>query len=541
MNSNRPSDWAGRITEGRQGSHRADERVWRSIIDRNTPHDDSAQQPPRDLDEWLKELFPDSFTAPFGEHHRGLIEWAEQIRPDSHPNPFIGIWPRGGGKSTLVECLVIALGAPRLFEHIDEDGERFTRAEPARRYCAYVSETQAQADRHVEDIGTRLESRRVQVQYPMLASPKVREHGQKQSWSRNRLITDSGFIVDAIGLNTASRGIKVEDVRPDLLVFDDIDDKHDTRKTTRKKETIIKDTIIPTFGRQAAIVGIQNKILPDGVFARLSDDRADFLIRRHVSGPRKAVRDLETEKRYDDEADRYIDTIVSGTPTWVGQDLEECQRRIEESGLSSFLRECQHKVEDVEGALWTRTQLEAVRVSGHPSLARIVIGVDPGGGTAETGIVVAGKARNGECYVLEDRSLPSDNPNAWGREVADAYQEWQADAIIAEKNQGGVMVRSTILNAVPDRSINPALELVHGKRGKKTRAEPVASAYGSEDVEYDDTKVYHVGTFPDLEHQMRTAIPSDDSPDRLDAHVWALLSLLGDYSRSDSTPSTQSR
>ena len=533
------SDWASELAEPRQRRQVAKDIGWRPLFDENLPDRQEAVAP-RDLEEWLKELFPSSFNIPFGWHHQDFIEWAATIRPESHPDPYIGIWPRGGGKSTLVECTVIALGAPRPFQY-EENGEVYEQHQPARRYCVYVSETQAQADRHVEDIGTRLESRRVQTRYPNLASPKVRqETGQKQSWSRNRLITNNGFIVDALGLNAAARGIKVEDVRPDLLVFDDIDDKHDSRKITQKKETIIKDTIIPTFGRQAAIVGIQNKILPDGVFARLADDRADYLLRRRVSGPYKAVEGLETEKRYDEEVDRYIDEIVEGTPLWEGQDLRECQRRIQESGLSSFLRECQHEVEDIEGALWTRSQIEAVRVSSHPTLSLIVVGVDPSGGTAETGIIVAGITPSGDAYVLEDRSMAGDRPVKWGREVVDAYNEWGANAVIAEKNQGQQMVASTIKSAA-NNPRNIRVNLVNAKRGKYVRAEPVAAAYGSEEVDYDDTRVHHVGTFPDLEHQMRTYVPgSEASPDRLDALVYALKRLVI-QSRSSSIPASTSR
>lgn len=495
---------------------------------------------PEDLADWLRELFPDSFTAPFGWHHKDLIDWAAQIQPGSHPDPYIGIWPRGGGKSTLVECLAIALGAPRVRTPADDPDIPY-HLTPARQYCVYVSGTQGQADRHVEDIGTRLEGSNVKEYYPAYGSPKVREEtGQQQSWSRNRLITQSGYVIDALGLNSAARGIKAEDIRPDLLIFDDIDDKHDSRKVTRKKEATIKDTIIPTFGRQAAIIGIQNKIKPDGVFARLADDRADYLLRRKVSGPFKAIEGLETEKVYYDDVGRYIDTIVQGTPLWEGQDIEECQRRIQESGLSSFLRECQHEVEDIEGALWTRAQIEACRVGSPPSLSYVVVGVDPSGGTAETGIIVVGVSPRGKAYVIDDRSTAGNKPNAWGRAVVEAYREHKANCVVAEKNQGGEMVASTIRSAANDPN-DIVINLVHAKRGKAVRADPVAAMYGSDEVDYDDTRVHHVGTFPELEHQMRTWVPgSEASPDRLDAAVYALKKTLIQRRRS-SVPNSTSR
>lgn len=520
MSSNEPSTWVDEVAARTRTQPRALEQGLSGLVYRHLPDERPGKTPPEDLHTWLKQLFPQALSIDFAPHHQELIEWASRINPDDHPRPYIAIWPRFGGKTSIVECLVVALGAPRPFVANDQ---KITEA--ARNYCLYVSETQRQADKHVEEIRRRLESQRLGTYYPRYASPKTRQYGGTESWSRNRLITGTGYVVDALGLNSASRGVKVEDNRPDLIVFDDIDAKFDSTKITRKKEGLIKDTIIPTFGQNAAIIGVQNKVLPDGVFAKLADDRADYLMRRHVSGPLPAIKDLETEKRWDDEAERWIDVITSGTPTWEGMGLEECQRRIEESGLSSFLRECQHEVEEVEGALWTKDQIDAVRVSNHPSLRRILVAVDPSGGDAETGIIVVGLGIDGKAYVLDDRSMPGDKANAWGQEVVDAFYEWQADAIVAEKNQGGEMVRTTILSTA-DNTASVPVYLVHAKRGKEVRADPVAAAYGDEEIEWKDTRVCHVGTFKDLEQQMTTWVPGNESPDRLDALVYGIKKLI---------------
>jgi phage terminase large subunit-like protein len=69
--------------------------------------------------------------------------------------------------------------------------------------------------------------------------------------------------------------------------------------------------------------------------------------------------------------------------------------------------------------------------------------------------------------------------------------------------------------------VDPALplKLVHASRGKLTRAEPIAALY-------EQGKVAHVGAFPELEDQLCTWVPgASDSPDRLDALVWAPTEL----------------
>ena len=60
---------------------------------------------------------------------------------------------------------------------------------------------------------------------------------------------------------------------------------------------------------------------------------------------------------------------------------------------------------------------------------------------------------------------------------------------------------------------------VHASRGKIIRAEPIAALY-------EQKKVFHVGSFPQLEEQMTSYVAGGrKSPDRLDALVWALTEI----------------
>jgi len=135
-------------------------------------------------------------------------------------------------------------------------------------------------------------------------------------------------------------------------------------------------------------------------------------------------------------------------------------------------------LEDIEGALWSRDQIDACRIKrgDAPSLRRIVIAVDPPGGSAksnaECGIIVAGIGHDGQLYVLSDLSVRS-TPEKWARIVVGAFESYKADKIIAEQNFGGAMVESTI-RAV-DR--NMPIKMVVASRGKQIRAEPVSALY----------------------------------------------------------------
>lgn len=175
-------------------------------------------------------------------------------------------------------------------------------------------------------------------------------------------------------------------------------------------------------------------------------------------------------------------------------------------------------LDNVDGALWTRKLIDDARVDNAPPLVRVVVAIDPAvtanATSDETGIVAAGIASNGDYYILDDKSIRT-TPDAWARVAVELYHKHKADKIVAETNNGGDMV--ILLLKQVDASI--ATKKVTATRGKQLRAEPISSLY-------EQGKVHHVGYFSELETQMCEWTPqSTESPDRLDALVWALTEL----------------
>ena len=176
-------------------------------------------------------------------------------------------------------------------------------------------------------------------------------------------------------------------------------------------------------------------------------------------------------------------------------------------------------LDDVEGALWNRPLLESTRVSEHPDLARIAVGVDPAASTGDTGIVVVGIAPFHDAwhgYTLDDQTLHG-SPGQWGMQAVAAYHRWKADVIVGEVNNGGDMIEHVIRSVQGGARVN--YKCVRASRGKYTRAEPVAALY-------EQGRAHQVGFFADLEDQLCSWMPGEDSPDRLDAMVWAYHELL---------------
>ncbi len=179
-------------------------------------------------------------------------------------------------------------------------------------------------------------------------------------------------------------------------------------------------------------------------------------------------------------------------------------------------------IEDRPDALWSRALLEQCRADAPPGLQRIVVAVDPPASSTKRadacGIVAAGLAESGIVYVLADDSVRGATPTMWANKAIALWRRLEADALVVEVNQGGDMVR-TVINEI-DAGV-PVIA-VRATRGKWLRAEPVAALY-------EQGRVKHVGTFPELEDEMcdfaSSGLSNGKSPDRLDAMAWAVTSL----------------
>ena len=178
-------------------------------------------------------------------------------------------------------------------------------------------------------------------------------------------------------------------------------------------------------------------------------------------------------------------------------------------------------IEDVEGALWTLSMLDELRVDDTPDLERIVVAVDPAVSahqdSDETGIVAVGLGVDGEGYVLADRSCKL-SPAGWARTVAGLYHDLECDRVVVEANQGGEMVEFTLATVDPSVPV----KRIHASRGKRLRAEPVAALY-------EQGRVHHVGVFSALEDQMMSFTgDSGGADDRVDALVHGLTEAVLD-------------
>lgn len=240
------------------------------------------------------------------------------------------------------------------------------------------------------------------------------------------------------------------------------------------------------------------------------------IVKQLLAAPSTVVTRGKTEENRTNLAPQFFDTIVK---KYQGTRLGRQELNAE-------------VLDDVPGSLWTRNNLDANRISpeGCPTLKRVVVAIDPAAvaeseDTAETGIVAAGLGEDGRGYVLADVSGRL-TPNGWARMALAALDRYEGDAIVAEVNQGGDMVVNTVKSARPTVRVIT----VRASKGKVTRAEPVAALY-------EQNRISHVGTFPELEDQMVLFTPfgieGETTADRTDALVWALNELFPQIIRNE--------
>ena len=155
--------------------------------------------------------------------------------------------------------------------------------------------------------------------------------------------------------------------------------------------------------------------------------------------------------------------------------------------------------------------------------AKIVVACDPAtthkDHSNEYGIVVCGKTKQGEYHILDDFS-GNMVPLAFCAAVQRAQRKWAANLVIVEVNNGGDFIKASLIEY--DSTL--LVREVRASRDKVQRAMPVANLM-------ELGKLHFAYTLPKLARQMRLMTIKGykgslgESPDRLDACVWALYDL----------------
>lgn len=475
--------------------------------------------------ELLRRVAPQFFSKPLSVEHEAIWEWVWDLQPGVAPEPLVVVLPRGRGKSTSLEVAAVLAGAHN-----------------RRRFVWYVSGSQQRADAHVASIAAILESSQIAQMYPEMGERRLGKFGNQKSWRRERLWTASGFLVEAVGLDVGTRGVKAEEQRPDWVILDDVDESQDTPLTVAKKLETITQAIIPAGSTDVAVSFVQNLVHKNSLMRRVADPEAFdedqlWLRNNRLIGPVPAIRNMEAEQvDHPTKPGRKLWRITRGEPTWVGQPIEALEAMLNSMTLPAFEREFNHSIEDPPGGIfnhitWRRCDWDEARAM-WPAFVDIQVWVDPAVTDKDDsdcmGISAGAVAQDGTIYALwawEDRTTPTD---ALRRAILKAV-DLGASTVGVETDQGGdtwFVVFERVCEQLEREGLMPA------DRPRPRYADNKAGAVGSK-VErasqmvpdYEQEAIVHVrGTHRALEAALGR-FPKTKPFDLTDSWSWCVREL----------------
>lgn len=244
----------------------------------------------------------------------------------------------------------------------------------------------------------------------------------------------------------------------------------------------------------------------------------------------------EWTQRAQDQHDKSI-TIIRGSTfdnaaNLSAYTLEELDRRY--AGTLIGRQELYGELLDArDGSLFKYSDIDNHRVESIEDVlfTHITVGVDPTltDEGDEMGVVVVGRDKYNNMYVLADESLPGAGKTA-ASHIWRVYHRWGADSVVIEDNLAKRWMTESLTDMYvelrdqdrlfPEKTTAPLVP-VDSRKGKKLRAEPVG-------LRYEQGTVHHMGTFSKLEEEMLNFDPMDshNSPNRMDALVHACRHLM---------------
>ena len=456
-------------------------------------------------EEWIRLIC--QFKYKPSQWQQEAWSWVWSLTRDRTADPFVAIAPRGAGKSSTAESIAVALGGRNVCN-----------------YVLYVRATQAQANASVSNIAGILESPQGAMYFPQLSQRMVGKFGQAKGWNRTMVRTASSFNVVAFGLDSALRGTKLDDYRPDAFILDDLDELHDTNRTTEKKIETLTKSILPAGATFTKIFCVQNLMIPNGIFARLAQKRASFLTSRKLSGPWPAINGLEYE--ITDEGA----VITAGTATWEGQSIAICQQQMRDWGISSFLTEAQHDVEESEGGIFSHLDYEYTDID-NIDFDFVACWLDPAVSSGERshrqGVQIDGVGTDPtgrrRIYRLYSWSGVESPDKVITRALREATH-YHAKKVGIETNQGGDLWETTYETIAQEMFDNGDIEYI-----PKFASEKATAAVGSKVeraqkmlADYERGRIVHTyGTHAVLELALKQFPKTVASLDLVDAAYWS--------------------
>lgn len=289
-----------------------------------------------------------------------LLVAAAEIRHNLEYYADFPTWSRGHMKSTIAKRVAVIDAVVSLYYGVPG-------------YCLYVSGTDGKTEKHALSIGQLLKSAVIQKHAPLLAQVKRDEEGGKSlGWKATFFYTAANYVFHFGSLQQGLAGGNVDDIRPTLIVLDDIDDRKDSIVQSESNFTKLTTEILPMGMVGTLTLWAQNLVSRYASRYKIHKGQARVLTNRTPASQKliPAVIGLKTEPRKV-KGGQVQDVIIAGEPTWPFFGLKQCQDELNRMGLPAFLRECQHEVEQSTEGLMFNKYDDAVHVISYSEFSAV--------------------------------------------------------------------------------------------------------------------------------------------------------------------------
>jgi hypothetical protein len=352
------------------------------------------------------------------EFHLAVCRAALGWRDRTHaPRAARDAWvaPRGVGKSTW-GFLILPLWA---------------LAHGWRTFVIAFADSGPQATQHLASLKHELDvNDLLRRDYPELCRPQIRERTGASVADRQEVyIAASGAAFMAKGIDGSTLGAKIENRRPDLILFDDIepDESNYSEYQKRKRLSTILDAVLP-MNLYAVVWFLGTTVMPDSIIHDLVRQVTDTEPPEWPRTERIRVHYFPAIVTADDGTERSI---------WPGMwalDFLQSMR-----GTQSFSKNFENDPMGYDGIYWTQSDFRYGLVD---AATRTGLWVDPATTSKErsdfTGMaVVSFSPSEKKCVILDAVGvrLPAKGLRARIIQFLEEYPDIQA--VFVEVNQGG--------------------------------------------------------------------------------------------------------
>jgi hypothetical protein len=346
--------------------------------------------------------------------HLDLCTWAETLTRDDHAEAeerSAWVAPRGSGKSTW-GFMILPVWA-LAHEH--------------RTYIAAFADSGPQAEQHLMSFKLELATNQLlREDYPDLVAPLTRA-GVTVADRHNMYIARSRVAFTAKGIDSSSLGAKIENRRPDWILFDDIEPDEGNYSPYQKEQRLksILQAVLP-MNLNAVVTFLGTTVMKGSII--------------HDVVQQEQEADAPDWPREENIKVNYYNAIIADD---AGEERSLWPERWPLAYLKSIRHTASYKLNFEnkpvsQGAWWKAGDVQYGRLPAYDRVAMFLDGaVTAKPDSDETGITIAGLSLARKRVYLRESIGVRLTGEARRQRVLELIEPFDVDYIMCEANQGG--------------------------------------------------------------------------------------------------------